>query len=135
MSTINKAPNPINVEESLNNELEYSETDVTVEYPKVQNKIGTVHNEIVSVKQKVGMGNIWRKRSMKDGIIDWRMSAEGIYNLIRALGKPYVGACFEYNDDKITVWRANIIKTDDYRNIEPGKVIKKYSNTDKLVLL
>ena len=31
----------------------------------------------------------WRKRGRTDGLIDWRMSAQGIYNLVRALAPPY----------------------------------------------
>lgn len=69
-------------------------------------------------------GNSWRKRGEKDGIIDWRMSSRAIYNLIRALTKPYVGACFIYGDKKIRVWRAEEIISSQYINIEPGKIIK-----------
>ncbi|MFQ8877714.1 MAG: hypothetical protein ACLR7N_03875 [Roseburia hominis] len=41
-------------------------------------------------------GNVWRKRGKRDGEIDWRMSSRAIYNLVRALTKPYVGAHFVY---------------------------------------
>ena len=36
----------------------------------------------------------WRKRRKTDGVIDWRMSAQSIHNLVRGLSKPYVGAHF-----------------------------------------
>jgi methionyl-tRNA formyltransferase len=38
--------------------------------------------------------NIWRKRNKADGQMDWRMSAQSLHNLVRALAKPYPGAHF-----------------------------------------
>ncbi|RKI37728.1 formyl transferase [bacterium D16-51] len=70
-------------------------------------------------------GNSWRKRNRKDGIIDWRMSSYAIYNLVRGLTHPYVGAAFEYQGKEYKVWKAKeIVCSDDMGNIEPGKVIK-----------
>ena len=39
-------------------------------------------------------------------MIDWRMSSINIYNLVRALTRPYVGATFIYKDKHIKVWKA-----------------------------
>ncbi len=73
-------------------------------------------------KQNNSNSNKLRKRSLKDGEIDWRMGSETIYNLIRALTKPYVGAHFYYNKKKIKVWKA-IYSNKEIKNIEPGKVL------------
>ena len=80
--------------------------------------------------------NLWRKRSKKDGIIDFRMSAKNIYNLVRALTHPYPGASFYYADQEYTVWSCQpVIPSDDsYRNLEPGKVIQVYSPKSFLVV-
>ena len=51
------------------------------------------------------------------------MSAQSIINLINALTKPYVGAHFEYNSADITVWKAEIINSNNIENIEPGKIV------------
>lgn len=67
--------------------------------------------------------NHWKKRNFEDGLIDWRMDAESIFNLTRALGKPYSGAHFYFNNKMIKVWRTKIIYS-HFENIEPGKVIK-----------
>ena len=48
----------------------------------------------ILTKQNDKISNTWRKRSAKDGIIDWRMSSASIYNLVRGLSRPYVGADF-----------------------------------------
>ena len=75
-----------------------------------------------TTKQLNGSGNFWRKRTVEDGKIDWRMSAQNIYNLTRGLSKPYVGAHFEYNGQNIIVWKSKV-STVGGRNIEPGKVL------------
>jgi len=74
------------------------------------------------IPQDKNAGNSWRKRSSKDGNIDWRMSAENIYNLVRGLTKPYIGAHFEYNSQNVIVWSAKKSKY-GRKNNEPGKVI------------
>jgi len=52
----------------------------------------------------------WRKRTRKDGLIDWRMQAVDIYNLIRALAKPYPGAEFQCFDELQLVWESKYQK-------------------------
>ena len=68
-------------------------------------------------------GNTWRKRSFKDGIIDWRMSAISIRNLVRALSDPYPGAVFRHEDQYYKVLRADVIES-NRNNDEPGKIIE-----------
>jgi len=83
--------------------------------------------------QDESKANYWRKRTEKDGEIDWRMSSRNIYNLVRALTKPYVGAHFIYNDQKIKVWRVREHITNEYENIEPGKVLSVSDDNTILV--
>lgn len=81
-------------------------------------------NEVINVIPNEG-GNSWRKRNKSDGLIDWRMSSESIYNLVRALTKPYVGAHFIFNNKEIKVWKVKEIIdiSKKYNNMEPGKVV------------
>ena len=79
-------------------------------------------------KQDESKANYWRKRVVKDGEIDWRMSAETIYNLVRSLTKPYIGAHFILNGREITVWRVSILNDENHENIEPGKVLRMESS-------
>lgn len=67
--------------------------------------------------------NMWRKRGLADGRIDWRMAAISIHNLVRGLTRPYIGAHFDYNNQAIKVWRSEIV-VDVPLNIEPGKVLQ-----------
>ncbi len=80
------------------------------------------------VPQYVTTGNSWRKRGKADGKIDWRMSSRSIYNLVRALTKPYIGAHFVYDEKEYKVWKVKEIVIDGMENIEPGKVIARYSD-------
>lgn len=46
------------------------------------------------------------KRTPADGIIDWTLSTDAIYRLVRAAGRPYPGAFTYAAGKKLTVWRA-----------------------------
>ena len=84
-------------------------------------------------RQEPTDGNVWRKRFEADGTIDWRMSGRAIYNLVRALSHPYVGAQFLYKGKMHKIWRAEEIEDDRYKNIEPGKIVRVISETDYYV--
>lgn len=68
-------------------------------------------------------GNHWRKRGKADGRIDFRMHSLSIYNLVRALTKPYVGAHIETAGGDIKVWKTSIVICEE-TNIEPGKILE-----------
>lgn len=86
-------------------------------------------NRIIQDEQQ---SNIWRKRNKEDGKIDWRMSSKNIYNLVRALTKPYVGAHFVFDEKEYRVWNVEIV--DQYiSNIEYGKILK--INEDKTFII
>ena len=80
--------------------------------------LGTVE----TVRQDDSLANVWRKRSHIDGIIDWRMSAESIHDLVRGLSKPYAGALFIHGGKEVKVWKTEI-SADPPPNLEPGKVL------------
>ena len=79
-------------------------------------------NTFERTKQDHSKANLWRKRGKNDGGIDFRMSSESIYNLIRGLAKPYVGAHIEIGNMEIKVWKSQIGEKYN-ENIEPGKII------------
>ena len=88
-------------------------------------------DRIKKIRQKEE-GNYWRKRDKSDGEIDWRMSSYTIYNLVRALTKPYIGAHFKHYNNEYKVWKVKEIK-DGYENLEPGKIVEVYSDTSFLI--
>lgn len=89
------------------------------------------NGRINRIRQACENVNYWRKRTHKDGEIDWRMSSKRIYDLVRALTKPYVGAHCIYKNEEIKIWKAELVQDQDieeYSNIEPGKVISNEAN-------
>ena len=90
--------------------------------PKLESKT------FVTTKQNHRVANTWRKRDKYDGEIDFRMNSKSIYNLVRALTRPYVGAHVEYKNMDITVWKVKVIENNQ-TNIESGKVIDSCNNS------
>lgn len=80
-------------------------------------------NDFEKIPQDHTKSNIWRKRGKKDGLIDFRMHSNAIYNLVRALSKPYVGAHIKYKALDIIVWKVQEIKCEK-NNLESGKVLR-----------
>lgn len=83
---------------------------------------GLKNNQYKRISQDHSKANTWRKRTKLDGVIDFRMSSDAIYNLVRGLCKPYVGAHLIYKSDEIKIWKVKR-ETTSYENFEPGKII------------
>lgn len=94
---------------------------------------GLENNNLCPIEQNLEEGNVWRRRCKQDGEIDWRMSKNSIYNLVRALTKPYGGAHFRWKESEYRVWKVLELSSDGYKNIEYGKVIKVMSDTHFIV--
>ncbi|MCP4118190.1 MAG: methionyl-tRNA formyltransferase [Desulfobacteraceae bacterium] len=73
------------------------------------------------------LSNVWRKRGIKDGVIDFRMNSYAIYNLVRALTKPYIGAHLDFDKKSIKIWKVEEVNFEQ-PNIEPGKVLDVDNN-------
>ncbi|MBT6053553.1 MAG: methionyl-tRNA formyltransferase [Candidatus Scalindua sp.] len=113
--------------------------DISVEdnastiYNKVSNlsinllneKIPEIEKGIVTrIQQEHSKANYWRKRTSRDGEIDWRMSSKRINDLVRALTMPYIGAHCNFKGKEIIIWKAKIIDNcKGVENLESGKVI------------
>ena len=91
------------------------------------------NDAVKPVKQDLSAGNAWRKRGRMDGQIDWRMSGKAIYNLVRGLTHPYVGAHFMAGEQEVKVWKCEYEITDEYANLEPGKILKVNTQTDFVI--
>lgn len=80
-------------------------------------------NAFTATPQRKSDTNTWRKRGHDDGKIDWRMSAQAIHDLVRALSRPYVGAHCEAAGETVRVWRVEL-GPQALANLEPGKVLE-----------
>jgi methionyl-tRNA formyltransferase len=85
-------------------------------FPKLRD--GTAQRNI----QNQEKATYWRKRSVEDGRIDFRMSKRAVYNLVRALTKPYPGAHVMYHGRLVKIWQVREVECRDL-DIEPGKVL------------
>lgn len=88
-------------------------------------------DELKTVPQDPKDASVWRKRNSTDGCIDWRMPAEGIHNLVRALARPYPGATTHCGDTDIVIWKTEVV-SDDNPYIEPGRVV--YSSKKGIIV-
>lgn len=79
--------------------------------------------EHIFTVQDHSKANLWRKRGITDGRIDFRMSSDSIYNLIRGLSRPYVGAHIDFQGKECKVWTSKVCD-DVYSNFESGKVLE-----------
>ena len=84
-----------------------------------------VQGRAVFEDQDHSKATYWRKRSRRDGCLDFRMTAEAIHNLVRALAPPYPCAEFLLNERLITVSSSLLITETFAKNIEPGRVLDK----------
>jgi len=87
-------------------------------------------SEIPRRKQDLKAGSYYGGRRPDDGRIDWKKSADEIYNLIRAVTEPYPGAfALLDNDEKIIIWWAEPVVLEEA--VIPGELI----NANKEVLV
>ena len=63
------------------------------------------------------------RRRPKDGRIDWTDGSRNVYNLIRALTRPYPGAFGELDGQRYLVWDAALLPGDPYPGAEAGRAL------------
>ncbi len=94
----------------------------------------TIERELAGIIEKVLAGYKGKKQKGKptycctrlpeDGYIEWSKSTRDIYNLIRALTRPFPGAFTYFEGEKMIIWEAEIPKNPkEYEGRVPGRVI------------
>jgi methionyl-tRNA formyltransferase len=83
---------------------------------------GLIGGTLQRQPQNSDEATVLRKRSKKDGEINWAMPAVGVYNLVRALTRPYVGAHCRYKDAEPKVWAAALEAAPD-AGAQPGEIL------------
>lgn len=59
-------------------------------------------------RPQVGEPTFVRSRKPSDGLIDWSLPAQKVFDFIRAQSHPYPGAFTFFGDRKVHIWRARI---------------------------
>ena len=109
---------------------------VTKQYLKIlaNNINNLIKGDIIKTPQNHTLATYNPKRTKIDNMINWNHSAKQIYNLIRALTKPYPGAFTYLNKKKIIIWKALVVKDAHSKiNNVPGSVIKIIKNKGVVV--
>lgn len=74
------------------------------------------------------------KRTPEDGVIDWNWTTMNLYNLIRALGKPYPGAFTYARSLKIMIWRAIPFELFSiFIDKKPGEILTSFADNTFVV--
>jgi methionyl-tRNA formyltransferase len=60
--------------------------------------------------RQVGEPTYCLQRSPEDSRIDWRLPAEDLDRLVRAVGRPYPGATAMLENAQVTIWRARALE-------------------------
>ncbi len=81
-----------------------------------------VRKDFKCIPQDASKAAYWRKRSAKDGELDFRMGKKALYNLVRALAHPYAGSHVPYKGKIVKVWKAMAVNAGS-ENDEHGKVL------------
>jgi methionyl-tRNA formyltransferase len=78
-------------------------------------------NQLRGISQNSSVATFFKPRKPEDGHIDWNKNSIDIYNLIRALSKPWPGAFSYLMDHKVIIWKAYI--EPELSGMPHGKVI------------
>jgi len=71
---------------------------------------------------EIARGSYYGGRKPEDGRIDWSRPAVEIYNLVRAVTRPYPGAFTELEGDRLTVWWAVPLPAAKGTPLSPGTI-------------
>jgi len=74
-------------------------------------------------RQDERLATYWHRRTPADGEIHWDASSWQIYNLIRALTRPYVGAHTYLQGEKLVVWRSELVAGGRTGRAAPGTIV------------
>jgi methionyl-tRNA formyltransferase len=85
-------------------------------------------------KQREIEPTYYPKRTPDDGIIFWETDTIEIYNLVRAVTKPFYGAFTFLNKERVIIWSAKPFDSRLFNTYEqPGKILHHFANGDFIV--
>jgi methionyl-tRNA formyltransferase len=74
----------------------------------LQRSLPKIQNGIMRRYEQQGVSSYCGQRKPEDSLIDWKDDAELILRLIKASSKPYAGAYTFLDNQKITIWNAQV---------------------------
>jgi len=85
-------------------------------------------------KPQTGEPTYYPKRTPEDGAINWENSTKDIYNLVRAVARPYPGAFTLSDGNKILVWEAQPFCPDFYTDVSAGTIVRVFTTRDEFLV-
>ena len=80
-----------------------------------------LQGKITETPQDESKATVFGRRTPADGKLVWAKPAEELFNLVRAVTRPYPGAFCAVGEHKLIVWSADVVK--DNEGQAPGRVI------------
>ena len=80
-----------------------------------------LQGRITETPQDESKATVFGRRTPADGKLIWAKPAEELFNLVRAVTRPYPGAFCAVGEHKLIVWSAEIVKGNEGQ--APGRVI------------
>ncbi|MFJ2280347.1 bifunctional UDP-4-amino-4-deoxy-L-arabinose formyltransferase/UDP-glucuronic acid oxidase ArnA [Pseudomonas sp. NPDC087803] len=80
-----------------------------------------LQGKITETAQDESKATVFGRRTPADGKLVWAKPAEELFNLVRAVTRPYPGAFCAVGEHKLIVWSAEVVKGNEGQ--APGRVI------------
>tara|TARA_B100000686_G_scaffold354068_1_gene462485 strand:+ start:2653 stop:3573 length:921 start_codon:yes stop_codon:yes gene_type:complete len=95
----------------------------------IEKNLGPLLNGNAQLISQKGEATFYPKRTPEDGKLDFNQKTEVIYNLIRAVTKPYPGAFCYINGKKLSIWRAIPFgKKLSFPSFRPGQICEVFED-------
>lgn len=85
-------------------------------------------------EEQSGEPTYYPKRNPEDGAVNWGDTTTDIYNLVRAVARPYPGAFTEYEGRRIEIWEAIPFSSDCATETPHGEVVRVFEATGDFVV-
>ena len=95
--------------------------------------LGPLGRGTADVTAQGGDPTSYPKRNPEDGEINWEDTTRDVYNLVRAVARPYPGAFTFDGDTRVNVWEAIPFSDDLVREAPPGRIVQTYEGDDFVV--
>lgn len=81
-----------------------------------------------TVTSQAGDPTYYPKRDPEDGRINWGDRTRDVYNLVRAVARPYPGAFTHHEGARVDVWEAVPFSDDLVRDAPPGRIVRTFGD-------
>ena len=92
--------------------------------PQTKKLINSIADNNFKLEKQQNFSHYWRKRTIKDGRINFLMNFKSIIKIHNALKYPYPGCSIFFNGNDYKIINIKKVRSKDKKYLEPGKIIK-----------